>query len=125
MAWLRRSAVAGAIALTTFGLSACGVGAGVSQARAACTYVTKALKLQHESVAKGVTAAQRASLETQALNLLLRAQGDAAAATSADGSWNPLQTTIEEANRVPLQFEVPALTRICQVANSSSPYLGA
>ncbi|NNN01695.1 MAG: hypothetical protein HKL86_07695 [Acidimicrobiaceae bacterium] len=54
---------------------------------------------------------------------LLKATPAAAAATSADGSWNPLMTTINEAERVPLAQLVPALTRLCQVANSSTPYL--
>ena len=40
-----------------------------------------------------------------------------------DGSWNPLQTTINESERVPLTDLVPALTRLCKVANSQSPYL--
>jgi hypothetical protein len=47
----------------------------------------------------------------------------AADATSLDGSWNPLMTTINEAERVPLVNLVPALTRLCRVADSTSPYL--
>ena len=54
---------------------------------------------------------------------LLKGSSAAAAATSADGSWNALQTTIQESERVPLSDLVPALTRLCRVANSSSPYL--
>ena len=54
---------------------------------------------------------------------LLKATPAAAAATSADGSWNALMTTINEAERVPLAQLVPALTRLCQVANSATPYL--
>jgi hypothetical protein len=54
---------------------------------------------------------------------LLKGSSAAAAATAADGSWNALQTTIQESERVPLSDLVPALTRLCQVANSSSPYL--
>lgn len=62
-------------------------------------------------------------LEARAMSSLLSATPSAAAATSMDGSWNPLMTTINEAERVPLQNLVPALTRLCHVANSSSPYL--
>jgi hypothetical protein len=54
---------------------------------------------------------------------LLKGSSSAAAATSSDGSWNPLMTTISEAERVPLQDLVPALTRMCKVANSTTPYL--
>lgn len=54
---------------------------------------------------------------------LLKGTQAAAEATSMDGSWNPLQTTINESERVPLTDLVPALTRLCKVANSQSPYL--
>ena len=125
MAGLRRVALVGALITAGITLSSCGTGAGVSDARVACRYVAKALTLQHESTQPGVSPARRAALQKQALTEILLAQPSAAQATSADGSWNPLQTTIEEANRVPLQFEAPALTRLCQVANSSTPYVGA
>lgn len=54
---------------------------------------------------------------------LLKATPKAADATSIDGSWNALMTTINESERVPLKDLVPSLTRLCQVADSSSPYL--
>jgi len=54
---------------------------------------------------------------------LLKGSSSAAAATSSDGSWNPLMTTIGEAERVPLHDLVPALARLCKVADSSTPYL--
>ena len=57
------------------------------------------------------------------MSALLKATPSAAAATSIDGSWNALMTTISEAQRVPLENLVPSLTRLCQVANSDSPYL--
>ncbi len=54
---------------------------------------------------------------------LLKATPAAADATSIDGSWNALMTTINESERVPLQNLVPSLTRLCKVADSSTPYL--
>jgi len=54
---------------------------------------------------------------------LLKATPSAAAATSIDGSWNALMTTINEAERVPLNNLVPSLTRLCRVADSATPYL--
>ena len=54
---------------------------------------------------------------------LLKATQSAADATSIDGSWNALMTTINEAERVPLTNLVPALSRLCKVADSSTPYL--
>ncbi len=70
-----------------------------------------------------MTTAQREKLRADAMSELLKGTQAAANATSLDGSWNPLQTTINEAERVPLQDLVPALTRLCKVANSSTPYL--
>jgi len=119
----RVAAAGAALALAAVALSGCGVGGAVTQARQACVHIKVALALQTQSEAKGISAAQRTHLETEALTELLKATPLAAAATSADGTWNPLQTTLEEANRVPLQYEAPALTRMCQVANSATPIL--
>jgi len=120
----RRSlALVVSLSLGAIALSACGTGAAVTDARTACTFITKAIALENRSVKPGLSAAQQTSLSNAALSELLHATPYAAAATSADGSWNPLQTTLEEANRVPLKLEVPALTRLCQVANSQTPYL--
>jgi hypothetical protein len=85
--------------------------------------VKQALSLQAQSEVSGISALQRASLQGKAMNELLKATPMAAAATSADGSWNALMTTINESERVPLQNLVPSLTRLCKVADSSSPYL--
>jgi hypothetical protein len=85
--------------------------------------VNSALAYQHRSTAAGLSFSERQVLEGQAMSTLLAASSAAAQATSADGSWNVLQTTIQEAERVPLARLVPALTRICQVANSTTPYL--
>jgi hypothetical protein len=65
----------------------------------------------------------QSKLQAEAMSELLKATPSAAAATSLDGSWNPLMTTINEAERVPINYLAPALTRLCQVANSSAPYL--
>ena len=54
---------------------------------------------------------------------LLKATPAAAQATSLDGSWNPLMTTINEAERVPISDLVASLTRLCSVADSQTPYL--
>jgi hypothetical protein len=85
--------------------------------------VHKALVLQAHSEVKGISPAESNLLQGQAMSELLKGSSSAAAATSSDGSWNPLMTTISEAERVPLHDLVPALTRLCQVADSSSPYL--
>ena len=95
----------------------------MAHARAACVKVDAALALYARSERPGIDAATKNSLAARAMASLLAATPEAAAATSADGSWNPLMTTIGEAQRVPISNLVPALTRLCAVANSSQPYL--
>lgn len=119
----RPIAVAASLSIGALVLSACGTGAAVTDARTACGFISKAIAIEHRSLRPGITKAAQTALSNAALSELLHATPYSAAATSADGSWNPLQTTLEEANRVPLRFEVPALTRLCQVANSQTPYL--
>ena len=104
-------------------LSACGVGGAVTDARRSCVNVRLALSLEKRSESPGISATRRAALQADALSELLKATPMAAEATSIDGSWNPLMTTIGEAERVPIVDLVPSLTRLCQVANSTSPYL--
>ncbi len=83
----------------------------------------KALALQKQSNQAGISIKKRTSLQAKALGELLKGTQSAADATSMDGSWNALQTTINEAERVPLADLVASLTRICHVADSSTPYL--
>lgn len=95
----------------------------MTDARSSCVLVKRALVLQAQSAAPGLSAATRTSLQGKAMSELLKATPSAAAATSIDGSWNALMTTINEAERVPLNNLVPSLTRLCRVADSATPYL--
>jgi hypothetical protein len=104
-------------------LSSCGSNGAVADARASCVLVKRALVIQSRSEAPNLSAAQRATLEGQAMSELLKATPKAADATSLDGGWNPLMTTINESERVPLENLVPSLTRLCKVADSSTPDL--
>ena len=106
-------------------LSACGSGGAVGQVRESCHFVKQAIVLQKESEVKGVSTARASQLQAQAIGELLKAEPYAARATSADGSWNPLMTTIGEAKRVSIDELIPSLQQICQVADSNSPYLGS
>ncbi len=103
-------------------LSSCGTGGATTDARQACRSVHHSLAVYARSRTPGLRPAQRRALEGRALQLMLRATPAAAAATSLDGNWNPLVTTINEAERVPITYLVPALTRLCQIADSSTPY---
>jgi hypothetical protein len=104
-------------------LSSCGTGAAVTDARASCVFVKRALNLQSQSEVPGLTSSKQARLEGKAMSELLKGTQKAADATSLDGSWNALQTTINESERVPIKDLVPSLTRLCKVADSTSPYL--
>jgi hypothetical protein len=85
--------------------------------------VKRAIAIQTQSEASGLSASQRVRLQGRAMSELLKATPAAADATSLDGSWNALMTTINESERVPLKNLVPSLTRLCKVADSTSPYL--
>jgi hypothetical protein len=85
--------------------------------------VKRALVIEKQSEQPGLTASRRTTLRANALSELLRATPSAAAATSIDGSWNPLMTTINEAERVPIPHLVDSLTLLCKVADSPNPYL--
>ncbi len=119
----RTASISAAVLDAALGLSACGTGGAVGDARASCVYVHRALALQARSHAPGLSGARRAALQARAVAVLLKGTPAAARATSSDGSWNPLMTTINEAERVPLEDLVATLTRMCSIANSSTPYL--
>ena len=104
-------------------LASCGTGSAIADARHSCVDVKLALAIERQSEQPGLSASRRNTLQDNALSELLRATPSAAAATSIDGSWNPLMTTINEAERVPIANLVASLTRLCKVADSSTPYL--
>jgi len=112
-----------ALVLASVVLSSCGTYGAVADARASCVLVKRAITIQSQSEAPNLTSTRRDSLEGRAMSELLKATPKAADATSIDGSWNALMTTINESERVPLKNLVPSLTRLCKVADSSTPYL--
>ena len=112
-----------ALVLASVVLSSCGTNGAVADARASCVLVKRAITIQSQSEATNLTSTRRDSLEGRAMSELLKATPKAADATSIDGSWNALMTTINESERVPLKNLVPSLTRLCKVADSSTPYL--
>ena len=111
----------GAVAL---GASACSNGTALSDGRSACHWVTKSVSTL-QAIPNDATAAQRQSHTLLAQSQLLRALPYAANATSADGSYNALMTNIQEADRVPESYLVPAFVAMCKVINSPTPYLGS
>lgn len=122
----RLARVAGVLAALTVAsalLASCGSSGAITDVRRSCVDVKRALAIQVKSEQPGLSSHRRSSLEADALSELLKATPFAAAATSIDGSWNPLMTTINEAERVPIPHLVDSLTRLCKVADSPNPYL--
>jgi hypothetical protein len=119
----RAFALVTSLSVASVALASCGTSGAVAQARMSCHFVAHALRLERAANAPGVSMTRHDQLENAALAELLKATPYAAAATSIDGSWNPLMTTINEAERVPIANLVPSLTQLCRVANSSTPYL--
>jgi hypothetical protein len=121
-----RRGLAAALALggvTAFGtlLAACG-DSGVSLAREACGHVDHSFRL-YDAAQKATDPAQKASLLTRANTQLETAEPIAAQATSANGQWNALMTTLQEIGRVDEGHLVHALRQQCQVAFSNQPEL--
>jgi hypothetical protein len=111
--------VALALVLTT--VSACSNGSGLSLAREACGKVHQSIK--DYDAAEHTSGLARAHDLKDATIELTAAEPLAAAATSADGQWNALMTTLNEVGQVDEGHLVSALRAQCAVANSSNPEL--
>lgn len=120
---VRPLSVLATLTLASVILASCGSSSAVADVRRSCVDVNRALALERQSEQPGLSTAQRNQIQARALSRLLKATPSAAAATSLDGSWNPLMTTINEAERVPIVHLEKSLTRLCKVADSSTPYL--
>ena len=111
--------VVGLVVVTASGgaLSACAASAG-DLARASCVHVNASLAL----LAKAGHAMDpniATTLRNQAYLALLPAIPIAAQASYHDITWEPLSTTLSEANRVPESELVPSLRAQCQSADNS------
>ena len=96
MAQLKSISIASALLVAGLTLSACGSGAAIANARLACKQVAVALATQKKSEAPGLSTTQVDALQSLALAQLQKASSFAATATTSDGSWNALQTAINE-----------------------------
>ena len=103
----------------TFGLSACSTQSGADLARQACVHVNRSLHDYTLSTRPGTSAALAARLLRRADGELHIALPYAAQATSADGSWNSLMTTISEVATVDEAHLVPALRAQCVLADTN------
>ncbi len=109
-------ALAGGAAL---GLSACSNQGGQDLAQQACVHVKLSVTDYQRAVSPSTSPAVAARLQKEADQQLRDALPLAAAANSADGSWNSLMTTISEGANVDEGHLVPALRAQCVVANAN------
>ena len=77
----------------------------------ACAHVDRALTAEHRAASAGT--GQAAHLESEALDQVRAALPLAAEAAGVDTTWQPLDATLSESNRVPLRFLLPALAAQC------------
>jgi hypothetical protein len=104
---------------SALGLSACGGAGGQQLAQQACVHVHRSVAEWRQSLAAGLTTAQVTALRNKADRELLAAMPLAAAATSADGTWNSLQTAISENSTIDEGHLVPSLDAQCAVADTN------
>jgi len=112
-----------ALGAVLFGGCLVGDNGALGHVRTSCKSVDLALAAISKAERTGYTSPRGAAFLDVAQSYLSRATGPAATAASEDGSWNALMTTLSEGTRVPLPNLVPALTRICTIAQSDQPYL--
>ncbi len=85
-----------------------------TEARAACGYVNSSIALLTRSEHDASPAAASNDRATALLQLRL-ALPQAALASTKNGGWDALVTTLSETSRVPESYLVPALTQQCSV----------
>jgi hypothetical protein len=95
---------------------------GVGLARQACTHVARSITLYQEAE-HATDPGRRAALAQAAYEQLRQALPLAADATSENGQWNPLMTTLAESSRVSEQYLITGLKAQCSFANSANPQL--
>lgn len=120
--WRRAAAGLVVVAVSAIALSACSDQSGLSLAQEACGRVHSSIALYDA----GIHATSHATMVrdlTKANDDLQAAEPLAAAATSANGQWNALMTTLNELGQVDEGHLISALEAQCEVANSNQPGL--
>jgi hypothetical protein len=77
----------------------------------ACAHVERALAVEHKAATAGPVEAAR--LQTEVLDQVRAAVPFAAQAAGDDTTWQPLEATLSESNRVPVHYLLPALAAQC------------
>jgi hypothetical protein len=116
---VRRVLAAAAVVAALGVLSGCSSQSGQALAQQACTHVHRSVQDFVASNKTGTPPATVAVLQQAAARELREALPLAAAANSADGSWNSLMTTISEGSTVDESHLVPALRAQCVLADTN------
>ncbi len=103
-------------------LSSCSSQSALSLAREACGKVHSSI-VAYDAAKVTTDAAARARDLKNATNDLTAAEPLAAEATSADGQWNALMTTLNEIGQVDEGHLISALRAQCAVATTPNPVL--
>ena len=77
----------------------------------ACAHVERGLAAEHKASSAG--SLQARALRAEALDEIRAALPLAAVAAGQDTTWQALEATLSESNRVPLQYLLPALSAQC------------
>jgi hypothetical protein len=101
-------------------VSGCSQQDALGLAQQACAHVAKSMHFYDEGLTNPVNASARHELQ-EANNQLQDAEPLAAAATSDNGEWNALMTTLQESGRVDEGHLLVALKAQCAVANTPGP----
>jgi hypothetical protein len=101
-------------------LSGCSQQNALGLARQACAHVATSMRFYDEGLTSPDHVAARHELQ-EANNQLQDAEPLAAAATSDNGQWNALMTTLQEIGRVDEGHLLVALKAQCAVANTPGP----
>jgi hypothetical protein len=93
-------------------LTGCSTQEALANAQKACARVEIAIR--DERAAQSATATRASSLRETALVEIRAALPFAAIAAGEDTSWQALEATLSESNRIPVSFLVHALSLQCQ-----------
>jgi hypothetical protein len=92
-------------------LAGCANQGAQATASQACVHVERGLAAEHKAAKTSL--AQAARLDTEALDQMRAALPLAAVAANEDTTWQPLEATLSESNRVPLRYLLSALAAQC------------
>jgi hypothetical protein len=118
----RLAIVSAAIALSAILIAACSQQSGLALARQACDRVRASI-ISYDKAFRATSQSARTLDLRKANEKLQAAEPLAAAATSNDGQWNALMTTLNEMGQVDEGHLITALRAQCAAAESNQPEL--